>query len=126
ISVGPVFLLLSAQAPLLQRWFAAARDAGNPYSLYAASNLGSFAGLLAYPLWLEPNMSLGQQSGFWTTGYVVLIALLALAGLSRRHGEAPAATETELRSAETPAEPVSAKRVLLWLALTAVPSGLML
>ena len=38
---------LSASAPLLQGWFAASGHphAGNPYVLYAASNLGSFAAL---------------------------------------------------------------------------------
>src|SRR5690606_32060990 len=48
-TIGPVFFLLSAQASLMQRWFAAAPGAGNPYRLYAASNIGSFAGLVAYP-----------------------------------------------------------------------------
>ena len=42
LSVGPVFLLVSAQAPLMQRWYAADRSAGEPWALYAASNLGSF------------------------------------------------------------------------------------
>ena len=50
LSIGPVFLLVSAQAPLMQRWFAADPDAGAPWALYAASNIGSFTGLIAYPL----------------------------------------------------------------------------
>ena len=53
-TIGPVFFLVSAQAPLMQRWFAANPAAGQPWALYAASNLGSFAGLLAYPLLAEP------------------------------------------------------------------------
>ncbi|MGQ2932371.1 MAG: hypothetical protein ACT6Q3_17995, partial [Sphingopyxis sp.] len=48
-SIGPVFFAVSAQAPLIQRWFAADTRAGDPYYLYAASNLGSFAGLISYP-----------------------------------------------------------------------------
>jgi len=42
-SIGLPFVALSASAPLLQHWFAASghRQAGNPYVLYAASNLGS-------------------------------------------------------------------------------------
>src|SRR5688572_3243622 len=52
ISVGPLFFAISAQAPLLQRWLAI--GGANPYPLYVASNLGSFCGLLAYPLLLEP------------------------------------------------------------------------
>src|SRR3546814_6686984 len=46
-SIGPVFFVVSAQAPLMQRWFAADPRAGDPYYLYAASNLGSFAGLIS-------------------------------------------------------------------------------
>ena len=49
-SIGLPFAVLATTAPLLQSWFAASghRRAGNPYVLYAASNLGSFAGLFAY------------------------------------------------------------------------------
>ena len=48
MSVGLPFAALSASAPLLQGWFAASGhpQAGNPYVLYAASNLGSFAALI--------------------------------------------------------------------------------
>ena len=49
VSIGPLFFVIAAQAPMLQRWFAAS-GGGDPYPLYAASNVGSFAGLLAYPL----------------------------------------------------------------------------
>ena len=50
-SIGLPFAALSASAPLLQGWFAASghAQARNPYVLYAASNLGSFAALIAYP-----------------------------------------------------------------------------
>ena len=51
-SIGLPFVALSASAPLLQHWFAASghRQAGNPYVLYAASNAGSLAALVAYPI----------------------------------------------------------------------------
>ena len=50
-SIGLPFVALAASAPLLQGWFAASGhvQARNPYVLYAASNLGSFAALIAYP-----------------------------------------------------------------------------
>ena len=52
VTVGLPFFVVSATAPLLQKWFAhtghpAARD---PYFLYAASNLGSMLALLGYPV----------------------------------------------------------------------------
>lgn len=123
VSIGPVFFLVSAQAPLMQRWYAADPDAGEPWALYAASNLGSFAGLIAYPLVAEPLLGIREQSWAWTAGYALLIALVAAAGLSRWSvggSAAPGAAATEA------AEHVPAKRIFLWLALSAVPSGLML
>ena len=80
-TIGPVFLLLSAQASLMQRWYAAAPGAGNPYRLYAASNIGSFAGLLAYPFVVEPALSTSAQSGAWAWGYGVLIVCVLGAAL---------------------------------------------
>jgi hypothetical protein len=82
LTIGPVFLLVSAQAPLMQRWFAVHPGAGEPWALYAASNLGSFAGLLAYPLLAEPLLSIHAQSWGWSIGYGLLIALIALAAAS--------------------------------------------
>ncbi|MFK4871840.1 spermidine synthase [Novosphingobium sp. ZW T3_23] len=125
ISVGPVFFAVSAQAPLMQRWFAADPGAGAPWALYAASNLGSFAGLLAYPLAAEPMLSLREQSLAWSIGFGVLIMLVAVAAISRRHlspvAGGPAGASREV---ETPGP--GARRIVLWLALAAVPSGLML
>lgn len=120
VSIGPVFFAVSAQAPLMQRWFAANPQAGQPWALYAASNLGSFAGLVAYPLLAEPLLSLRRQSLVWSAGFGLLIALVALAAASRRSVPAPSASH-----AEGEARP-GWRRIALWLALAAVPSGLML
>jgi hypothetical protein len=48
-------LVLGVCSPLLQSWYARLREreAGDPYFLYAASNLGSFSALLAYPFVIE-------------------------------------------------------------------------
>jgi len=124
-TIGPVFLLLSAQSSLMQRWYAGLPGAGDPYWLYAASNIGSFAGLLAYPFWLERDMALAAQSRTWTFGYLALVALVAVAAWSRwRAADGPASSPDV--AAEGPAPRIGARLVLLWLALAAVPSGLML
>jgi SAM-dependent methyltransferase len=119
LSIGPVFFLVSAQAPLMQRWFSAHPEAGEPWPLYAASNLGSFGGLIAYPLVVEPLLSLKAQAWAWSAGYALLLVLIALSARSRRGVH-------QVASPAAPAPPVPARRVLIWLALAAVPSGLML
>jgi hypothetical protein len=121
-TIGPVFLLLSAQASLMQRWFASLPDAGNPYRLYAASNIGSFAGLLAYPFWMEPEMALDEQSRAWAIGYLILVAMVGLAAASRWNVPEPVRPATS----DSPPAPLPRRRLLSWLALAAVPSGLML
>ena len=61
-SIGPLFFAVAAQAPLMQRWYALTGNQGNPYALYAASNVGSFAGLISYPLLVEPFMPMLSQN----------------------------------------------------------------
>ena len=75
-SIGPLFFIVSAQAPLMQRWYALETSRGDPYPLYAASNLGSFAGLISYPLVVEPLLSLQQQSVLWSAIYGLLVLLV--------------------------------------------------
>ena len=68
IGVGLPFFAVSANAPLLQAWFARTSSgrAADPYFLYGASNLGSLIALLAYPLLVEPTLGLGAQSVIWS------------------------------------------------------------
>ena len=118
-SMGPLFFIVSAQAPLMQRWYALESARGEPYALYAASNLGSFAGLISYPLLVEPLLPLDHQSRLWTAGYGLLVLLVATCALTI---PPHAATRPEQEKAERPAR----SRVLRWVLLAAVPSGLML
>ena len=76
-SAGLPFVVLAANAPLVQRWFAATghRSASDPYFLYAASNIGSLSGLLAYPVLIEPRLTLAGQGAFWGWGYGALTLL---------------------------------------------------
>ena len=92
----PSFFTLSASAPLLQSWFAASghRQAGNPYVLYAASNLGSFAALFAYPVVIEPFLTLKAQTAAWSFGFALFAVLLAVAGLFAS-GAAPVAAQAD-------------------------------
>ncbi len=119
VSIGPVFFVVSAQAPLMQAWFARTGDPGaeNPYFLYAASNLGSFAALLAYPLMVEPLFGLPQQRWAWSAGYVILAGLVLACGWSTR-GAGIGRTLQTLS--------ISWQQRLRWAGLAAVASGLLL
>ena len=116
-SIGPLFLVVASQAPLLQRWYSLS-GGRDPYPLYAASNLGSLAGLLCYPLLLEPFAAIDGQRMVWSVGYGLLaLATLVAATRMRRDGR-----EATLETTERP-RPAS---YLRWVALAAIPSGLML
>lgn len=121
LTIGPVFFLVSAQAPLMQRWYAAHPSASAPWALYAASNLGSFGGLIAYPLLVEPMLSAGEQSWGWTIGYGLLILLVAAVWRTRMH-----VADLPMTEQAPPAPPIGRQRIALWIVLAAVPSGLML
>jgi hypothetical protein len=71
-TIGLPFVIISATAPLLQSWFACSgtTEAKDPYFLYAASNMGSLLGLLGYPFFVEPFLTLHQQSWAWSAGFI--------------------------------------------------------
>jgi hypothetical protein len=121
MSVGLPFAVLSASAPLLQGWFAASGhpQAGNPYVLYAASNLGSFAALVTYPIVIEPLLPLKEQTHLWSAGFALLAVLVATASLfiARR----PSISATNDTTA-----PVSIADRLAWTGLAAIPAGLVI
>lgn len=123
LSVGAPFAAASATAPLLQHWYARTgrADAHDPYYLYAASNLGSFGGLLAYPVLIEPLLGAQAQSTAWTAGYVLVAALIiaAAAMAIASHGMTP----KPLPHSE--AAPSSRRRAY-WMAAAAVPSAMSL
>ncbi|HYD17743.1 MAG TPA: class I SAM-dependent methyltransferase, partial [Patescibacteria group bacterium] len=76
-TVAVPFIALSATSSTLQRLFGTTghKWAADPYFLYAASNLGSFAGLIFYPAFMEAHWGLGEQADKWRIGFAVLIAL---------------------------------------------------
>lgn len=120
LSIGPLFFAVAAQAPLMQRWYSIASGGRDPYALYAASNLGSFGGLIAYPLLVEPAMPIAAQSWLWSGGYVLLVALVLFCATRLPRGE----VGRERLPAQSPAP--DARRIAYWIVLALVPSGLML
>jgi hypothetical protein len=121
VGVGFPFFAVATTAPVLQRWFSSTghRSAGDPYFLYAASNLGSLAALIAYPTLFEPFMRLTDQTRFWSCGYGILIALSAACALFARRTEDDADSRSQ-------SEPIPVRRRLRWIMLAMIPSSLLL
>ncbi len=82
VLIGPAYFALSTNGPLMQAWMG--REKGDHvekrtvYRLYALSNVGSFIGLFAYPLVVEPLAGMAAQS----RGFVAAFSVYALATLA--------------------------------------------
>jgi hypothetical protein len=80
VSVGLPYLLLASTSPLLQAWFVRAHPQGNPYRLFAISNLASLGALVGYPFVVEPIFTAREQVVGWSllfAGFAVLCAAVA-------------------------------------------------
>lgn len=121
---GLPFFALSTTAVVGQQWLANSDvDARSPYTLYAASNLGSFMGLFGYPLIIEPLFGVKAQTWLWLAGYCLYIALAFTCWRS---------ISPNLRIPDPPSrEPVGQtvpriRDYLIWIILSALPSVLFL
>ncbi len=118
VSVGLPFFLLSTTGPLLQAWFTHTHRGMSPYKLYALSNLGSLLGLLTYPLFFEPNLSLRNQGQVWALAYLLYVSVCVLCALrfaqTREEDEVGLTVGQEDRIADV--KPQLAQR-LLWFGL---------
>ena len=121
-SVGLPYFLLSTTSPLVQAWYARARAGATPYRLYALSNFGSMLALVSYPFVVEPWLPTRYQSLGWSAAFAVFaIACGALAWQSRA---LPA--EVPLANVDEPAERPRLASYLVWSALAAAASILLL
>lgn len=121
------FLMISATAPMLQKWFSLSAHprAASPFFLYAASNTGSLAALLVYPVLIEPVMNIQQQAELWSYGFGLLsVLLIVCASLVRPAGRSDSAA-VACSPPALGAKPTT-RQTLLWLAAAAVPSSLFL
>lgn len=94
--VSVPYVLLSANASVVQTL------AGGDYRLYAVSNLGSFAGLFAYPFVAEPFLSIQGQWLTLAIGVILYaVALMSMCGscFAVQDGKSESSTATDTPSA---------------------------
>lgn len=68
-------LFLSTISGTMQVWYRRCKI-GDPYPLYAVSNVGSLAALLAYPAIVEPSFGVCTTVQWWSLCYGILVALV--------------------------------------------------
>ena len=69
VHVGLPYFVLASTSPLLQAWFSRLRSGASPYRLYALSNVGSLLGLLSYPFLVDPAFGRSTQAHLWSWGF---------------------------------------------------------
>lgn len=119
-TVGLPYFVLSTTGPLVQAWFARERPDAIPYRLFALSNLGSLVALLSYPVAVEPLMPTRWQAWLWSLLFLAFIVSFGF--LAWRGGRLSAAP---LRSGP-PKTRLSVSTRVVWIALAACPSMLLL
>ena len=116
---GVTFILLSANATVVQVL------SGGDYRLYAVSNAGSLAGLLAYPLLFEPHMALTHQWYGLGLGVVAYAALLWRAARGARGREDGRRETGDVRGEDERRETGDARRTILYLVIPGVSCALL-
>jgi hypothetical protein len=117
VSVGLPYLLLASTSPLLQAWYVRAHPQGNPYRLFAISNLASLGALVGYPFVVEPVFTAREQVVGWSllfAGFAVLCAAVAWL------------TPPDASRHTSFAQEKSKSPYLMWLGLSATGSALLL
>jgi hypothetical protein len=118
-SVGAPFFVLSTTVVVAQSWLmrSSCAERSDGYFLYAASNAGAACALLAYPLAVEPLLSLTAQGWLWRGLYAAYAALCF--SCAPRASAPPDATAAGGRA------PTARERAL-WLLLSAAPCAALL
>ena len=126
-SAGVFFFVVASGIPLLQAWFhrTKGRAARDPYFLFATACLGGLLALLAYPLLIESNVTMGSQSSWIAAGYAGVMLLTIACGVVLRRSPDAIRLEISLSNGAVKQRPTWQRR-MHWLALSLVPTSLMM
>jgi spermidine synthase len=118
------YILLTSMTSGIQRVFTQTNhpQAHDPYFLFAASNFGSFIGLLSYPLFFEFYTGLTLQNYLWTFLYILsglLLVISTVLAWFNRCKDQPDIIQTESDSSKP-----SFKTSIYWFILSFVPCSL--
>lgn len=118
VTIGLPYFMLASTSPLLQSWLSRLDRDPQPYRLFALSNTGSLLGLLSYPLLVEPHLTNRQQVWMWSACYCVFAAISAASALGSVLSKHDAAKKS--------LAPIALSERLLWMAVAACASALLL
>ena len=121
-TIGLPYFLLSTTTPLLQSWYWRRWQQNVPYRLFALSNFASLLALLGFPVLFEPAFDLNQLGWGWSILFAAFALLCAGTAWMSSNGFDPA----EKGAAPQAANAIPAKDQLLWLALSAMGSVMLL
>ena len=115
---GLPYVLLSANSSLIQA-LATTAFKEKVYRLYAISTVGSLLGLFAYPIVIEPYLSLSGQWKCFAVGVAVYALLVIVLGKLQKKTTQPE-TNGEPLSSDAPHVKSPYSRPLAWFALSAL------
>lgn len=122
-SVGIPYMTLATTTPLLSRWLARAAPDLSPARFFALANAGAFAGLLAYPFIVEPNLTSREQTLAWSAGFSLYAVMLTACALIVLRSASPAAPVRIFAPSNAGA---TSDQLFAWVAYSALGSVLLL
>ena len=119
VSVGLPYFILASNGPLMQAWFSRMYPDRSYARLYSLSNVGSLLGLLAYPVLIEPTLSLRWQGWAWAGGFLLFAIVAGSVGV--RSGWASVHLAPDADPVSSAGRP-SLSLFALWIVLSATAS----
>lgn len=120
-SVGLPYTVLSSASPLFQKIAHEKSVTKNVFRYFSLSNTASLAGLISYPFFIEPYISLDQQATIWSISYGLFILLSIVIALKTEDASRQATNREEQKFSNQ--EKKNIPQIIIF---SAIPSALFL